>query len=286
MVGLFPRMLHAFDLQPLREIQGLKAYEQGDYLRAKELLSSSYRRGLAAYKAGEFASSRNAFLAAIGEADAPAASSWHNLGNSYFQLGQYQQAIEAYQQALALQPDMRDTAYNKKLAELMLQQPSSASNRSPQSPPPSSNPKPNPQDDASRPQQSPQQAPSSREGNPQQPQAGQGADTPSGSGEAEPPLNPQGANAPNTPPSGHEQQGQQGGNGQADETPPQGEDATAGKAQQPQGKPQPASPQPADRMLEELRDEPGQLIRNQMRQEELRQSRQRRADSVQHSRPW
>lgn len=50
------------------------------------------------------------------------ASSFHNLGNAYFKQEQYQKSVEAYINALKLNPDDVDTKYNLILAKKKLEQ--------------------------------------------------------------------------------------------------------------------------------------------------------------------
>ena len=47
-----------------------------------------------------------------------AVSAYYNLGNIYFEMGRFQEAIRAYQQALLLDPDADDARYNLELALL------------------------------------------------------------------------------------------------------------------------------------------------------------------------
>jgi Ca-activated chloride channel family protein len=53
-----------------------------------------------------------------------AAQAWYNLGNAYFDAEQWRPAIEAYQEALRLQPDDQDAKHNLELAlqKLAMQQ--------------------------------------------------------------------------------------------------------------------------------------------------------------------
>jgi tetratricopeptide (TPR) repeat protein len=51
-----------------------------------------------------------------------AARAWYNLGNAHFDAQQWPQAIEAYQEALRIQPDDEDAKHNLELALQQLQQ--------------------------------------------------------------------------------------------------------------------------------------------------------------------
>jgi len=54
--------------------------------------------------------------------DALAANAWYNLGNGHFDAKQWEQAIEAYRQALRLTPDDADAKHNLELAFANLQE--------------------------------------------------------------------------------------------------------------------------------------------------------------------
>lgn len=56
-----------------------------------------------------------------------AADSWYNLGNIYFSVEDYQQAIMAYRQALLLDPVHEDARYNLEIANSRLLQPTPTS---------------------------------------------------------------------------------------------------------------------------------------------------------------
>ena len=51
-----------------------------------------------------------------------AAKAWYNLGNAYFDAQQWARAIEAYQEALRIQPDDEDAKHNLELALQQLQE--------------------------------------------------------------------------------------------------------------------------------------------------------------------
>src|SRR5690606_15950574 len=74
-------------------------------------------RGSAAYRAGDFQGAASAF------AQAPAsAENLYNLGNALAQNGQLQEALQAYDQALELRPDLSAAQRNRAKVEELLQQ--------------------------------------------------------------------------------------------------------------------------------------------------------------------
>ena len=110
----------AFDWGALWQRRDQRAYEalqQQDAARALELAKDPALRGSAAYRAEDFAQA----AAAFGEAPATA-DAHYNRGNALAQAKKYQEAIAAYDQALALSPGMEDAAANKKAVEDFLEQ--------------------------------------------------------------------------------------------------------------------------------------------------------------------
>jgi Ca-activated chloride channel family protein len=97
-----------------RDQLAARALEQGDYATAGQLASDPLRRGAAAYRQGDYVQALEAFRAADG-ADAA-----YNQGNALARLGQYQDAIAAYDTALEAQPDMEDALFNKAAVETLL----------------------------------------------------------------------------------------------------------------------------------------------------------------------
>ena len=57
---------------------------------------------------------------ALSEPEAP--DDWYNKGNSLARLGQYEEAIEAYEQTLAMAGEHEDAAHNKALLEELMKQ--------------------------------------------------------------------------------------------------------------------------------------------------------------------
>ncbi|MCB1553425.1 MAG: VWA domain-containing protein [Xanthomonadales bacterium] len=118
-----------------------RALLEDDAGKARELARNPALKGSAAYRDGDFGAAAEAFAEARDDADAQ-----YNRGNALARGGALQEAIAAYDEALARAPDMEDAAYNKALVEEMLrQQQSSDSQQDPS------------QDQDSQSSQSPQQ---------------------------------------------------------------------------------------------------------------------------------
>ena len=104
------------DLWQTRDQQGAALFEQDPAAAAQRFNDPSWR-GSAAYRAGDFPGAASAF------AEAPAsAENLYNLGNALAQNGQLQEALQAYDQALELQPDLSAAQRNRATVEELLQQ--------------------------------------------------------------------------------------------------------------------------------------------------------------------
>jgi len=104
------------DLWQRRDQQANKALQAGDLESAQQLAEHPLRRGEAAYRAGNYENALTSF------SDNKSPQSNYNRGNTLAQLGQYEEAIAAYDEALAVNPDMADAAHNKAELEKLLQQ--------------------------------------------------------------------------------------------------------------------------------------------------------------------
>lgn len=124
-----------------------RLYESGKYAEARDAYETAHEAdpenrdvdfnlGAAAYKAGDFADAAAAFSRAL-QSQEPARQqqSFYNLGNTQFRLGEdsrakdpqqtmaaWQQAVEAFDQALALDAEDADAKFNRELVAKALEE--------------------------------------------------------------------------------------------------------------------------------------------------------------------
>ena len=104
------------DLWENADQQGIKALESGDPEAAQALFKDQQWRGSAAYKSGDYKRAVDDFSGADN------ADGHYNRGNALAKAGDLDGAIEAYDHALKLQPDMADAQANRDLVEQLKQQ--------------------------------------------------------------------------------------------------------------------------------------------------------------------
>lgn len=173
-------------------LQPAQAAEEGGWWRRADQQATAHaRRGDAAYRDGDFAAAAQAY------ANVPGADGAYNRGNALAKQGQYQQAVEAYDQALRMQPGMADAIANREAVQRRLRQ---------QPPPQGQNPQQNPNQSRNDPNQG-----GNQQDNPQGGQSGQPGQQ---DGSASPPD--PGTSKPQPPQPGSDGQGQQDGR----DTPP------------------------------------------------------------------
>jgi Ca-activated chloride channel homolog len=102
------------DLWITRDQQGAKYLKKQQYKEAEQTFENPEWQATAAYRAQNFEAASRQF-GALGTADG-----YYNQGNAKAQLGQYQEALDAYQNSLKIRPDDPDTLYNKKMIEDLL----------------------------------------------------------------------------------------------------------------------------------------------------------------------
>ncbi|MDD1621768.1 MAG: VWA domain-containing protein [Methylococcaceae bacterium] len=114
-----PRDSQALDWQSLWQTpnqQARQAFDQQQYQQAAEQFDSPDWRAAAQYKAGQYQEAAETLK------DTQTADSHYNRGNALAQTGQLQEALQAYQQALKLEPGHQDAQYNKELVEKKLKE--------------------------------------------------------------------------------------------------------------------------------------------------------------------
>lgn len=96
--------------------QGQQALQNGDTKAAQSLFKNPQWQASAAYKSQDYQAAAAQFKQGTG------ADAQYNLGNALARLGDFDGAIEAYNQALNLQPEMQDAIANRELIEQLKQQ--------------------------------------------------------------------------------------------------------------------------------------------------------------------
>ena len=115
----FPQDAQAFDWHSLwqtQDQQAQQAFEQQQYQQAAEEFNDPAWRAAAQYKAGQYQEAAETLK------DTKTADGHYNRGNALAKAGQLQEAINAYQEALKLDPQHADAKYNKELVEKQLQE--------------------------------------------------------------------------------------------------------------------------------------------------------------------
>lgn len=112
-----PQNSHALgwrDLWLTQDQQGAQAFEHKHYDRAAELFENPDWKAAAQYRSGK---------AQTGKLQTPTtATGFYNQGNVFARSGRFEEAIAAYDKALASDPNNEDARYNKKLVEDALKQ--------------------------------------------------------------------------------------------------------------------------------------------------------------------
>ena len=125
-----PKPAAALDWQSLwhtRDQRGQQAFQQQQYQQAAEQFSNPDWRAAAQYKAGQFQEAAETLK------DTRTADGHYNRGNALAKAGQLQEAIQAYQAALKLDPNHADAKHNKELLEKQQQEQQQQQNQDKQS---------------------------------------------------------------------------------------------------------------------------------------------------------
>ncbi|NWE50079.1 tetratricopeptide repeat protein [Pseudomonas gingeri] len=116
---LFPQPSQAFEFSDLwlrPDQQGLRLLEQQRPLEAVRHFDDPQWQGLALYEAGDYVAAARKF------AEGDDANAHYNRGNALARSGELDAALDAYEQALERQPDLRPALRNKALVEQMLEE--------------------------------------------------------------------------------------------------------------------------------------------------------------------
>lgn len=111
---LFASAAHAFKWQDLWQTpdqQAQKLMRQGQFAQAKDQFENKEWAGSAAYRAQDYKLAAKSFQDSLSQRAA------YNEGNALAHIGKYEQAIKAYDKALALNPKDQDALFNRKLVE-------------------------------------------------------------------------------------------------------------------------------------------------------------------------
>jgi len=117
-----PRSAYALgwhDLWQRPDQRGAQALAAQQPQQAAKLFQDPQWRAAAHYRAGDY----QAVLKDLEKQ--PGAAAAYNRGNALAHLGKYQQALNAYQEALKLDPEFKDASYNRDLVKKWLQPPQS-----------------------------------------------------------------------------------------------------------------------------------------------------------------
>lgn len=122
--------------------QGNKEFGKGEYLDSEisyrsalvdnpSSFKANFNLGDALYKQDKWEDAAKTFdgLANSQISDLEKAGVYHNLGNSYFKEQKFKESIEAYKQALRLNPNDFETKYNLSQAQRLLQQQDNQDNK-------------------------------------------------------------------------------------------------------------------------------------------------------------
>lgn len=115
--------------------RGNESFKEGDYDDAKKHYSAAiekapdsykgvYNMGNAAYRQESFEEALTNYETAIANSnnDLQKSEAYHNLGNTYLQSGKLKESVDAFKQALRLNPSAQDTRYNLAYAQKMLKE--------------------------------------------------------------------------------------------------------------------------------------------------------------------
>ena len=102
------------DLWVTKDNQAKAMMTKGQYKNAQETFIREDWRAYAAYRAGDYLASAKQYQTLNTE------DGYYNQGNALAHMGRYEDAIKAYDKALAINQNNQDAAYNRALIEALL----------------------------------------------------------------------------------------------------------------------------------------------------------------------
>lgn len=99
------------DIWQTRDQQGKQLFDQSDYHQASDVFENSDWKAASSYKSDNFEAAAELYD------QNKSAEGLYNYGTAKAKKGDFEEALQAYQSALELQPDHEDAKFNKKLIE-------------------------------------------------------------------------------------------------------------------------------------------------------------------------
>jgi len=130
LLPLYPETSYAINWQDLwlnNDQRAQRAYHNNDTEQAAKQFQNKRWRGAAEYKNGNY----QAALEDFSNTENPQAIDYYNSANAHAQLQQFEQALKAYEQALKIDPNLSDAAFNRDMIKKLLEQ-QNAQNQDPQ----------------------------------------------------------------------------------------------------------------------------------------------------------
>ncbi|MFC3909798.1 tetratricopeptide repeat protein [Legionella dresdenensis] len=104
------------DLWSTPDQQAQKLMAKGQYKKAGQLFRQKDWQATAAYRSGNYQQAAKNFESL------QSGSGYYNAGNALAHMGKYEEALKAYDNALAINPHDQDAQFNRNLVEKLLQQ--------------------------------------------------------------------------------------------------------------------------------------------------------------------
>ena len=102
------------DLWLTHDQQASKLMAKGDFAQANQTFDNADWQAASAYRAGDFPQAAKLY-ASDNKIDG-----YYNQGNALARAGEYEEALKAYDKALAINPQHQDAIYNRKIIEELL----------------------------------------------------------------------------------------------------------------------------------------------------------------------